>query len=522
MDHLSGMDATFLHIETPEMPMHVGGLCIVQLPDGYRSDYWEDVKAHIGRRLHLAPVFTRKLALMPFELANPVWVDDDDVDLDYHVRRVVLAKPGTRAQLETLVGRLHSTLLDRSRPLWEIVVIEGLQTGNAAFYTKAHHAGMDGAAGAVLAAAILDTTPEPRVVRAPAVRRMQQGYQLGMAELAGAALKNTAMQYWKLIKLLPDAAKVIAGIAMPKKDADGKRLPRIPKGLRLGPRTPLNVSITNQRVFAGVSLPLAEAKGIAKALDATINDVVMCVCSGALRRYLEERNALPKKSLTAGVPVSLREAGNTDMNNQATVMLVSLATDIADPLKRLQAIHASSVDSKVFTGNIKAAIPMDYPSFGAPWLVSGMVSMLGRSKLVDSLPPLSNVVISNVPGPQAPLYLAGAKLLTNFPVSIPAHGMALNMTVQSYNGSLDFGLTACRRAVPDVADLGVLLAEAMAELKAAVPAAKVAALVAAPAPTPAAELPAPKPTRSRRATAKTPARKLVATSKRASVKRARA
>lgn len=241
MDHLSGMDATFLHIETPEMPMHVGGLCIVQLPDGYSGDFWQDVKAHIGRCLHLALVFTRKLALMPFELANPVWVDDDDVDLDYHVRRVVLAKPGTRAQLETLVGRLHSTLLDRSRPLWEIVVIEGLQSAQvgkqAAFYTKAHHAGMDGAAGAVLAAAILDTTAEPRVVRAPAVRRMQQGYQLGMAELAGAALKNTAMQYWKLIKLLPDAAKVIAGIAMPKKDADGKRLPRIPKGLRLGPPT---------------------------------------------------------------------------------------------------------------------------------------------------------------------------------------------------------------------------------------------------------------------------------------------
>ena len=478
MDHLSGMDAAFLHMETPETPMHVGGLILFELPAGYAGDYYEDVKAHIARRMHLASVFTRKLALMPFELANPVWVEDDDVDLDYHVRRVVLSRPGSMAQLEAYVGRLHSSLLDRSRPLWEFYVIEGLQDGRIGFYIKAHHAAMDGAAGAVLATAILDATPQPRTVKPPRARRPVHE-ALGVAELAGAALKNTAVQYVKLIKLLPVVARVAAKIALPPKDENGQRGRRLPKGWALGPRTSFNVAITNQRVFAAQSLPLAEVKGIARQLDVTLNDVVMALCSSALRRYLEQHDELPKKSLVAGVPVSVREAGNTDMNNQATVMLVSLATNIDDPLDRLMAIHAASIDSKRFTGSVKAAIPMDFPSFGAPWLLTGMVSLLGRTKLVNSLPPVTNVVISNVPGPQLPLYMAGAKMVTNYPVSIPAHGMALNITVQSYNGSLDFGLTACRRAVPDVRDIADHLVQALAELQDAA-AARQPALPAAP------------------------------------------
>ncbi len=483
MNHLSGMDATFLHMETPETPMHVGGLNLLELPKGYAGDFWEDAKAHIGRRLHLAPVFTRKLALMPFELANPVWVDDDEVDLDYHVRRGVLPRPGTRAQLEAYVGRLHSSLLDRSRPLWECYVIEGLQSGHLAFYTKAHHAAMDGASGAVLATAILDATPEPRVVKPPVARRVGKSGSLGVAELAGAALKNNALQLVKLVKLLPGAAKVAASFVLPQrreKDETGERAPRLPKGLGLGPKTMFNVAITNQRVFAGVSLPLAEVKAIAKSAGVTVNDVVLTLCSGALRRYLGEHDGVPSKSLRAAVPVSLREAGDTEMNNQATVMMVDLATTQADPLQRLRAIHDSTAGAKLFTGRLKAVIAMDFPSFGAPWLMTGLANLAGRSKWVNALPPVANLVISNVPGATSPLYLCGAKLLSNYPLSIPAHGMAMNMTVQSYNGSLDFGLTACRRAVPDIAELGEGLAGALKELAAAVHVQAVA--VAAPEP----------------------------------------
>ncbi|MGA2551347.1 MAG: wax ester/triacylglycerol synthase family O-acyltransferase [Burkholderiaceae bacterium] len=463
MKHLSGLDATFLHLETPEMPMHVGGLNLFELPEDYRGDFYEDVKAHVQKRMHLAPVFQRKLATMPFELANPVWVDDEYVDLDYHIRRIVL-KEGTRETLEQYVGRLHSSLLDRSRPLWEFYVIEGLEGGRVAFYSKVHHAGLDGAAGMALANAILDLSPEPRAIKLPREKRRTNQYQLGVAELFGAALSNTVSQWVKIAKLAPPAAKVLGGLLLPQRDAKGERKPSFLKELRIGPRTPLNVAITNQRAFATLSIPLEEAKQISKRTGTTLNDVVLAHCAGALRRYLADYDGIPKRPLVAGVPVSLREAGNTEMNNQVSMMLVSLATDIKDPLERLAAIHASSTKAKNLTGDLKTITPTDFPSFGAPWLVSGLVSLYGRSKLANVLPPLANVAISNVPGPQFPLYMAGAKMLTYYPVSIPGHGIALNITVQSYNGSLEYGLTACRRAVPDVKDLAGYVAEAHREL----------------------------------------------------------
>ena len=465
MKHLSGLDATFLYLESPEMPMHVGGLNIFDLPAGYAGDFYEDVKAHVASRMHLAAVFQRKLALMPFELANPVWVDDDDVDLDYHIRRIILSKPGTRQQLEQYIGRLHSSLLDRSRPLWEFYVIEGLQTGQVAFYSKIHHAALDGAAGMALANAILDVTPTPREVKPPRMKARSSKYQLGVAELAGAALSNTVQQYVKLIKLLPDAVRVLASVAIPKKDESGKRRFGLPKNWTFGPKTPINVAITNQRSFAAVSLPLAEAKQIAKHVEVTLNDVVLGVCAGALRRYLADHGCVPKKSLTAGVPVSLREAGNTELNNQVSIMLVSLATHIADPIERLKAINTSTSAAKELTGQMKAVLPTDFPSFGAPWLMSGLASLYGRSKLANIIPPIANVAISNVPGPQFPLYLAGAKMATYYPVSIPGHGIALNITVQSYNGSLEYGLTACRKALPDVRDLADYIGDAHRELR---------------------------------------------------------
>jgi WS/DGAT/MGAT family acyltransferase len=464
MKHLSGIDASFLHLETPEMPMHVGSLNIFDLPDGYQGDFYEGVKAHITGRMHLAEVFERKLAQMPFELSNPVWVDDDDVDIDYHIRRVMLSKPGTFRQLEQLIGRLHSSLLDRSRPLWEFYVIEGLQTGQPAIYAKVHHAAVDGQAGVALAKAIYDITPEPRQIKLP--RRQRGGqYQLGVAELATAAMQNTVQQYIKLITTIPNAMRAVASIAIPKFGEAAPTRFGLPNNWMLGPKTRLNVSITNQRSFAARSVPLDEVRQVAKRADVTVNDMVLAASAGALRRYLADYGALPDRPLTAGVPLSLREAGNTELNNQVTMILVSLATDVADPLERLKAIHSSSKAAKELTGSLKAAIPTDFPSFGAPWIMSGLALMFGRSKISDSLPPVVNVAISNVPGATVPLYMAGAKLATYYPVSIPAHGVALNITVQGYNGSLDYGLTACRRAVPDVEDLADHVVKAHAELR---------------------------------------------------------
>lgn len=465
MRHLSGVDASFLHLETPEMPMHVGSLNIFDLPKGYDGDFYEDVKAHIGGRMHLAEVFEHKLAQIPFELSNPVWVDDNDIDIDYHIRRVVLSKPGTFKQLEQLVGRLHSSLLDRSRPLWEFYVIEGLKTGQPAIYAKVHHAAVDGQAGVALAKAIYDLTPEPRPIKAPRARNRGNQYQLGVAELATAAVQNTIQQYVKLFTTLPNAIQAVATATMPAFAGGQFTQFGMPKNWQLGPKTPLNVSITNQRSFAARSVSLAEVKQIAKACGGTVNDVVLAASATALRRYLNEYNQLPKESLNAAVPVSLREAGNTDLNNQVSMMLVSLATDIADPLERLKTIIESSKAAKNLSGSLKAAIPTDFPSFGAPWIMGGFALLFGRSRISDSLPPVANVAISNVPGAPVPLYMAGAKLATYYPVSIPAHGVALNITVQSYNGSLDYGFTACRRAVPDVDDLIEYLMKAHRELK---------------------------------------------------------
>lgn len=464
MKHLSGVDASFLHLETPEMPMHVGSLNIFDLPPGYKGDFYEDVKAHIASRMHLAPVFERKLAQMPFELSNPVWVDDSDIDIDYHIRRVGLSKPGSFRQLEQLVGRLHSSLLDRSRPLWEFYIIEGLHTGQPAIYAKVHHAAVDGQAGVALAKAIYDLTPEPRQIKLPRRQRSNQ-YQLGVAELATAAMQNTVQQYVKLITTIPNAMRAMASVAVPKFGEASPTRFGLPKNWRLGPKTPLNVSITNQRAFAARSVSLDEVKQVAKRGEVTLNDVVMAASSGALRRYLKDYGELPDSSLIAAIPVSLREAGNTDLNNQVTMMVVSLATDIADPLERLKTINAASKEAKELTGSFKAAIPTDFPSFGAPWIMSGLALLFGRSKISDSIPPVANVAISNVPGANVPLYMAGAKLATYFPVSIPSHGVALNITVQSYNGSLDYGLTACRRAMPDVEDLADHLVAAHKELR---------------------------------------------------------
>jgi diacylglycerol O-acyltransferase len=465
MIHHSGMDASFLHLETPEMPMHVGSLQIADLPEGYAGDYYEDVKRYMAGRMHLAAVFQRKLALMPFDLANPVWVDDEDVDLDYHVRHVILPRPGTMEQLEKYVARLHSSLLDRSRPLWEIYVIEGLNTGQVAIYNKMHHAAIDGQAGVAIAKALLGATAVPAPIKPPRPRARTNQYQLGVAELAGAALSNAVTQYIKLFKSLPAVGRAIKSVLYPVSEVDGKRHLSLPEGFQLGPKTPLNVAITNQRSFAARTLSLGEVKAMAKRTGTSLNDVVLAICAGALKRYLADYDCEPDKPLIAGVPVSLREAGNTDPNNQVSMMMVSLATTINDPIERLMAINASAKIGKKLQGNVKGAMPTDFPSLGVPWLMTGLVSLYGRSRLANRLPPIVNVAISNVPGPQFPLYFAGAKLAGFFPVSIPGHGVALNITVQSYNGLLEVGLTACRRAMPDVADLADYMVEEHKQLR---------------------------------------------------------
>ncbi len=479
MQHLSALDALFLQLESPQTPMHVGGLILLQKPAKHRSSFLRDFRQHIEARLHLAPLFTRKLMFLPLDLFNPVWLHDENVDLNYHIRSLTLPKPGTQAQLEACIAKLHTALLDRDRPLWEFYLLEGLKSGEVAFYCKMHHAALDGQGGVALAQALLDSDPVPRAVP-PKDQPAQDSMKLSVKKILGDALRNTLVQYSRIARAVPGAALVVGamGAAALAKRAAAKSTANVagsaytsinlkallPKGAILGPRTAWNIALQAPRVFVTLRLPLDEVKHIAKKFDAKLNDVVLTICSGALRRYLAAHGGIPDKPLIGAVPASLRAPGDASQTNQVTMMRVSLATHKADALQRLKLIGAASAKAKSLTGGMKNVLSADLPSMGLPWLMSLLTALYKHPAVASRVPVLANLVISNVPGPQVALYLAGAKMMSYYPVSIAAHGLGLNITVQSYNGALDIGIIASKKAMPDVRKLAQFLKEAHEEL----------------------------------------------------------
>ena len=454
---LSGLDATFLYLETPEMPMHVGALHVFELPAGYKGKFITALRKHMTSRLPVAPVLRRRLWWMPLNLANPAWVDADP-DMRQHIVEITLPKGSGMSELEAQVSRLHPVLLDRKRPLWKFHIFEGLAPSadgrkRVAMYTQLHHAAVDGQAAVALANAILDVTPLPRVIDTPASKRPRT-FRLEMTEMLRGVLGNQAQKVAQIVRNLPatvgtlkDAAGTLISTSslLTGKKASGN--------LTLAPRTPLNVSVTAARAFASVTLPMQEVKSLGKVHGATINDMVLMLCSSALRRYYGKRRMLPRKSLVAAVPISLREKGDTTADNQASMSLISLGTNLADPARRLAHVMAATAAMKTSMGSIKRILPTDFPSLGVPWLMEAATALYGKAKVADRIPQVANVVISNVPGPPVPLYMAGARMVTNYPTSIIVHGMALNITVQSYDCSLDFGLMADGAAMPDVREL---------------------------------------------------------------------
>ncbi len=475
MKQLSGLDAAFLYLETPAMPMHVGALHVFELPEGYKGKFVRDMRHHIEQRLPVAPVLRRKLWWMPLNLANPAWVDAEP-DLQKHIVEVKLpksAKVGTgMAELEAQVGQLHPVLLDRKRPLWKMHVFEGLAPGangrkRVALYTQVHHAAVDGQAAVALANAILDVSPTGRVIEARASTRTKT-FRLGMSEMLRGALGNQAQLVMGIVKGLPSTAgtlKDAAKQALSSSSLLGGKGSGV-SNLTLAPRTPLNVSVTEGRAFASVTLPLPELKALGKRHEATINDMVLMVCSTALRRFYGKKHLLPRKSMIAAVPISLREKGDTSSDNQASLSLISLGTNIADTRKRLAHVKAATAAMKSTMGSVKSILPTDFPSLGMPWLMEAVTSLYGKAKVADRIPQVANVAISNVPGPPVPLYMAGARMLTNYPTSIVTHGLALNITVQSYDQSLDFGLMADAAAMPDVRELADAIAIAFDDVRA--------------------------------------------------------
>jgi WS/DGAT/MGAT family acyltransferase len=479
---LSSMDASFLYLETPEMPMHVGSMAIFRLPENYNGNFFEDFKAMIASRLHVAPILKARLEKAPLDIDHPSWVEDDQFDIDRHIFRGSLPAPYDRATLERIVGWMHAKLLNRARPLWEFYVFEGMKDNEIGLYSKMHHACIDGGAGAALTNMIYDVTPVPREVEPPTARKVAQeprdiaanlidSYQQlwrqpfdssaapknlelprsGKSDLGSILFDNAMFQIENAVKfaanvptMLKSVSDVVARISDPKS--------RDSIASMMSPPTILNKAISSERSFAGTSISLSRAKALAKASGGKLNDVVLALSSGVVRRYLIQQGALPSKSLTAAVPISLREEGNTEANNQVFGMICSIATNVEDPKGRLETIIAQSTKSKEMSHPLRALMPQvsNVSMLGTPILVQILALLYSRSNLSDVLPPAANITVSNVPGPRQTLYAAGAELLHIFPVSISTHGLALNITVQSYRDQLDFGFIAGANIIPHV------------------------------------------------------------------------
>ena len=471
MKQLSGLDATFLYMETDQTPMHVAGFTVVELPKGFRGSFRKHFAEFFAKRVHMIPIFGMKLAKAAFQLDHPGWVDAGEIDFDYHIPVAKLPKPGTMEQAQALVAKLHSQTLDRSRPLWQFTVIEGIEGRRAAIYSKMHHAAVDGGAGMAITKALFDFTEVPREVDPPEPKRpvrkptSAERTIMTLHDVVG----NVARQQLAALESLPKVLSQVTDMAAPV--LTGKvGLPQL-----LAPRTPFNVTVEAERTYAARSVSLTDCKAIGKVTGAKMNDVVMAITSGAVRKYLLEKQALPDAALVAFVPISTREAGNADTTNQVFGMNVPLATNYGNPLKRLQKIQAESTTSKALSGTVKDAAPAmgDFTILGAPTLLPGLMQLYGSAKLAEVLPQSVNMCISNTMGPPMPLYIAGAKIEALYPVSIPVHGVGLNVTVQSYTDKFNFGLTAAANAVPDIDHLADMMVASFEELKAA--AAKVAA-----------------------------------------------
>jgi WS/DGAT/MGAT family acyltransferase len=453
MQRLSGLDASFLQLETPSSHMHVASLGIFDPSDIEGGVDLERVIEIYQQRLHLAPPFRRRLVNVPFGLHHPLWIEDPDFDIRNHIRHTAIPSPGSTKQLSDLVSRLVALPLDRSRPLWEIWLIEGLEGGNVGLLTKVHHAAIDGASGNELLVALLDLSPEV-ALHEPEEEWVPDRVPSDV-ELLGYAASSLARQPVKVARAMARTASAALDVRRLGQQSNAPVLPPAPF---TAPRTSFNAALTPRRSYAFTSLDLRMVKAVKQKAGCTVNDVVMGLCSGALRRYLDLRGEVVDASLVAMVPVSVRTEDERDaLGNRVSMMLCTLASDIDDPLERLDVISACMAEAKVQQKAIGADTLSEWTEFAAPALAGRAARLYSRFKLADSMRPLFNVTISNVPGPPFPLYSLGAKLVANYPVGPIIDGTGLNMTVMSYLDQLDFGLLAC----PDVLDDVWLLADTL-------------------------------------------------------------
>jgi len=479
MQQLSSLDAQFLNVENATTVGHVGSLILLDSSTAPNGELTLDrIREVLEPRLHLVPPLRQRLVGVPLGLGWPYWVDDPDFDIEFHLREIGLPGPGDDEQLGEQVARIHARPLDRTRPLWEMYLIHHLEGGRQALYTKVHHAAIDGVTGAEILATIMDVTVEPRVEEQPP-EIWDPGKLPDSFSLVRRGLASMAAQPMEVMRTLPSTlphladipgASLVPGVQVLSDMADSvvRRVGAQGRGVQRRtlstPHTPLNGRITAHRRFAYGSLPLEAIKQVKNAYSMTVNDVVMALCTSALRRWLLDHDGLPESPIVVAVPVSVRsEDSKGETGNQVSVMLAEMPTHLADAEQRLAAVQVAMAEAKEHFEVVPATILQDLTAV-VPTALSGLAARAVFSMVTAGGYPF-NLFISNVPGPQVPLYIGGASVLGIYPASaITDLTGALNITLFSYNGSLDFGLIACRELVPDVGNLIGYLHDALDEL----------------------------------------------------------
>ena len=449
MQQLSGMDASFLYFETPNAPTHIGSFTIYDpstAPGGHVT--FKGILANVERRLHLARCFRQKIVHVPMDLDHPYWIEDPEFDLEFHVRHIALPHPGDWRQLCIQVARIHSRPLDLSKPLWEMYVIggldnvEGVPPDSFAVLTKIHHAAIDGVSGAELATAIHDL--EVDGAPPPPEKKWQPEPDPSSLELAASYAGNLIRDPFRLARTVRNVAPGVTRLLRGDPKADIEAASPVP-------RTRFNGTVSPHRVVEGRVFSLDDIRAIRKGVPgATVNDVILAVCGGALRRYLEAHGELPAESLVAMAPISVRsDAERSDAGNQISAMSVTLFSDEPDPLERLRKVHHGTRASKATAEAVGARTMTDITQF-VPGMLSGLAARLyTRMGLANRIQPFLNTVITNVPGPQIPLYFTGARMVALHGMGPVMDGMGLIHPVFSCSGKISIAVTACRKQMPD-------------------------------------------------------------------------
>lgn len=458
MKRLSPLDASWLSVESDDTPMHVANLQIFSLPEDASPTFLRDTVTRMKADFDIAPPWGYKLARTSFlgRTLLPAWRLDQDLDLDYHVRHSALPRPGGERELGILISRLHSHPMDFKRPLWESHIIEGLENNRFALYTKMHHSMIDGISGMRLLQRVLSNDPTKRNMAPPWTVRPAQAARKDERVPNVKEVSNQFSDAFRLgSKEASSLVNALSRVYRAGRDEDDALM-----GPFAGPPSILNHRVTGQRRFATQQYELQRLKDLAAKSEASLNDIVLYLCGTALRRFLKEQNNLPHhEPLTAGIPVNIRPADDEGTGTAISFMIASLATNVADPLRRLEAVKASTAAAKSHLQSLPRSTLTQYTMLlMSPYILQLLTGLGGRMR------PVFNVTISNVPGPDEPLYYEGARLEAMYPVSLIAHGGALNITCLSYAGSLNFGYTGCRETLPSMQRLAVYTGEALDEL----------------------------------------------------------